>query len=206
MEQGDIIRIVDVQRQTNYSDELLNVYHYYIQSMTTPAQMQVYSEDIAMIFYQTTMTYLLQLQSNQLRHTDIRMYNLSSPAEQASHSWPSAYVGVNDSDPMPANVGWSFKMNRYDAVVRNGRKSIPGVPEEAVVGGKFVATDYQTTVAAVSATISSPLIVNMEDLAFTAIAIIVRIPSNPGVVPTVYSPIVSAQFRGFGTQNSRKEL
>lgn len=206
MEAGDIIRITDVQRFAGYADDILNVYHYLVLSLDTPGDLQVYADDFAAEFYEAVMLPVLNVQSNLVTHTELRFWNLSNQLEEAVHVWTPPYAGLNVQDAMPANVSFSFKLVRYQRNVRNGRKAITGVPDIAVLNGKDINPAFQPVIDDVAEALAAPLQSNLPDFLGTFTPVIVRMPSNPGVVPTVYSPVLTASYTGVGTQNSRKEL
>lgn len=206
MEQGDIIRITDVQRQVGYQDEILNVYHYLVFSMTTPGDLQVYSEDLANRFFADVMTPIIAIQSNQVTHTELRFWNLSNQAEEAVYAWPTPIPGDNVQEPLPAQNTYSFKLIRYSRLVRNGRKGIAGIPEAAVTNGKELIPAFDAPVQDVAEALAMPLVSNLPDFTATLSPVIVRIPSNPGVTPTVFTTVLLASYTGIGTQNSRKEF
>lgn len=107
---------------------------------------------------------------------------------------------------MPANVAYSFKLQRYDRVVRNGAKRISGVPEAATTAGRTLNPTYADGMNAVVAALAEPIEVTGDVTSAQLVPTIVRVPANSGVTPTVYTTITEASFRGFGTQNTRKQL
>lgn len=206
METGDIIRITDVQRFTGYADDILNVYHYLVFNLNTPGDLQVYADDFAQVFYNQIITPVIAMQSNLVTHTELRFWNLSNQLEEAVHVWSPPVAGTNVQDAMPANVSFSFKLVRYQRTVRNGRKAITGVPDVAVTNGKVITPAFQDVADDLAEALAEPMQVNLPDFTGTFTPLIVRMPANPGVVPTVYSPVLTASYTGIGTQNSRKEL
>lgn len=206
MEQGDIIRITDVQSMTGYSDPIRNVYYFQAFTMTGEVPLQIYAEDIAQAFAQTIITPMAAIQSTALLHIELEFLNMSFQQEEATQTWDTPIPGVNGSEYLPANVAYSFKLQRYSRVVRNGAKRISGVPEAATISGRLLNPVLLSAVTDVANAFATPLVVEGETVDALLNPLIVRVPSNPGVTPTVYTTITEGTFRGFGTQNTRKQL
>lgn len=206
MQQGDIIRITDVQRLGTFSGQIRNVYYYQAFTMTGEAPLQIYAEDILAAFFTTVLTPLLAIQAVSLEHIEVEFFNMSFQQEEVTQTWDVPLQGTVAGEYMPANVAYSFKLQRYSRVVRNGAKRISGVPEVATQGGRLLNPAYQTVVSAAANAFAQPLTVEGDSVDALLNPVIVRVPSNPGVVPTVFSTITEGSFRGFGTQNTRKQL
>lgn len=206
MEQGDIIRITDVQTLDGYTKPILNVYYYQVVSLTAEVQLPVYAQELAVSFLNEVLEYVRGLQVSALKHVGISFLNMSNQAEIGDYTFEEPYPGLLTGDYVPSNVTYSFRLQRYDRLVRNGRKSISGVPDAVITAGRTLNPTYSGPVSDASLALGRFFNVEGETTDATLNPIIVRIPANPGVVPTVWSPIVRALFRGFGTQNSRKAL
>lgn len=206
MQQGDIIRIVDVQSLANYTNPIRNVYHYLVFTMTGEAPLQIYAEDIADAFFTQMIAHLGNIQSSSLSHIELEFLNLSNQLEEATQTWDTPIPGGIAGEYLPANVAYSYRMQRYDRVVRNGAKRISGVPEIATVGGRILAAAYVEVVNNFAIALAEPLTVEGDSVDATLVPLIVRVPDNPGVTPTVFTTVTEASFRGFGTQNTRKQL
>lgn len=206
MEQGDIIRITDVQTLDGYSREMLNVYYFQVVTITSEVPLPVYGEDLQAAFNAHIIARVKAVQSTALKHIRVDMLNMTNLNEEYSHTWTTPIAGVTPGDYGPGNLTYSFRLQRYDRITRNGRKSIPGVPESAHYAGRLLAPDYLTDISALSAVLGTFMTVEGDSVDATLNPVIVRVPANPGVPVTQFSPVVQAAFRGFGTQNSRKEL
>lgn len=206
MDQGDIIRITDVQALEGYPEPILNVYHYQVMALTDSVPLPVYAEELANAFYDAVIQYLLPIQVSSLTHVRLDFENLTFQQEIASYTWETPYAGLDVSDYLPSNVAYSFRLVRYNRLTRNGRKSISGVADTAVVGGRNLAPAYVAAVSTAAQALGTFFPVEGETTDATMLPVIVRIPANPGVSPTVFNPITQAVFRGFGTQNTRKAL
>lgn len=206
MEQGDIIRITDVQAMDGYSDPIRNIYYYHVFTMNTPADLQIYAADIAQAFGTTVLTPVAAIQSIAVKHIELEFLNMSFQQEESTETWDVPIPGVHDYEPAPAQVAYSFKLQRYARVVRNGAKRISGVPEDANLSGRILAPSYVTAVNAAATAFATTLNVTSTLGNSQLVPIIVRVPANPGVTPTVYTTITEGSFRGFGSQNTRKQL
>lgn len=206
MEQGDIIRITDVQTLTNYAGQIRNVYFYQAFTMTGEVPLQIYAEDIAEAFGNAVMAQVATIQSVSLSHIELEFLNMSNQFEEAIQTWDTPVQGAVTGEYLPANVAYSFRLQRYQRVVRNGAKRISGVPEIATIGGRLLNPAYQASVNAIAEAFSLPINVEGTSVDATLVPVIVRVPANPGVVPTIYTTITEGAFRGFGTQNTRKQL
>lgn len=206
MEQGDIIRITDVQTLTNYGGQIRNVYYYHALTLTGEVPLQIYAEDIAGQFAAIVIAPLKTSQCVSLTHVELEFFNMSNQFEEATQTWDTPIQGTVAGEYMPANVCYSYRLQRYQRVVRNGAKRISGVPEIATVGGRLLNPAYQPTIDAIAEAFSLPLYVEGDSVDATLVPAIVRVPANAGVVPTVWTTITEGSFRGFGTQNTRKQL
>lgn len=206
MEQGDIIRVTDVQTLAGYTKEILNVYYFHVVTMTGEVPLALYGPQTTAEFNLRLIQPLCQIQSSQLSHVRLEMLNMTFQQEEFTHTWTTPIPGVASGDYMPGNLTYSFRLQRYTRLTRNGRKSIAGVTDAAVVDGRLVAPLYLTPIQDCSVALSSPIPIEGETADSLWSPVIVRVPANPGVVPTVFNTITSAPFRGFGTMNSRKAL
>lgn len=207
MDQGDIIRITVSQQVEGYIKPVLNVYHYLVATLTAPVDMQVYVEDL----YAATKPVWFEgpagMQSNAVRYTNVLFENLTFQQEFSNR--PIIESGMNGSISAPimtAQLTYSFKLSRYNKTVRNGRKSISGVVAAAVTVGRTLNPGYVGYVSNAAEGFSAIVFVEGDSTDATLQPIIVRRPLNPGVTPTQWASVASAQFRGFGTQNTRKSL
>lgn len=206
MDQGDIIRITDVQQVTGYTDPILNVFYYRVFTLTASVELPVYAQELAEAFYLSVLQHIVPIQSSSLSHVRLDFMNMSFQQEIASHAWDIPYVGLDGGPFAPANVSYSFRLVRYNRLTRNGRKSISGVPVDAITSGRTLTPVYVGAVSACATALGSSIAVEGETTDATLTPIIVRVPPNPGTAPTVTNPITMAVYRGFGTQNSRKAL
>lgn len=206
MEQGDIIRITDVQAMDGYAQPIRNVYYYLVATATGEQPLQTYAEDIVGAFYTKIIVPMLALQSASIKHVEVEFFNMSFQQEEATQTWDTPIPGSVAGEVMPANVAYSIKLQRYSRVVRNGAKRISGVPEIATTQGRILISAYTSLMATLTTAMSTPMAVEGDSVDSLFSPIICRVPQNPGVTPTVYTQITEGSFRGFGTQNTRKQL
>lgn len=206
MDNGDIIRITDVQTLDGYTREILNVYYYKVISLTAPVELPVYASDLGQAFSGHVLAPVRAIQSSALKHVRLEFFNMSFQQEEAEYVYPVPQAGGNAGDYTPGNLTYSFRLQRYSRLTRHGRKSLAGVPDNAIDSGRLLNAYFVSTVSAVSTALGTPIFVEGDVTDATLNPVIVRVPSNPGVTPTVVNPVVGAVFRGFGTMNTRKEL
>jgi hypothetical protein len=206
MQQGDLIRLTDVQFLEGYPDEILNVYYYHVFTMTAEAPLPVYMLDLATAFIAQVIIPVSYLQVTALTHVRLDAMNMSNQLEIGSYTYDEPYAGDVVGDYAPSNVTYSFRLVRYDRSTRNGRKSLSGVPDEAIIAGRTLNPSFAAGVSNAAEAIGSTINVEGDSSDATLVPSIVRIPANPNVVPTVFNTVIQAAFIGFGTQNSRKSL
>ena len=206
MDQGDIIQITDVQQLAGYTKEILNVYQYKVVTLTDTVPLQVYAEELVNAWWEFVGSKVLNIQSSALVHVRVELLNLSNQTEIGDRIWDTPIAGLAPGDYMPGNLTYSFRLQRYSRVVRNGRKSIAGVTDGAVQQGRIPTADVLPLLSTLATALGTFFPVEGETTDATLIPMIVRKPANPGVVPTVFSPVTKAYFRGFGTMNTRKAL
>jgi hypothetical protein len=204
--QGDILQFIDVQKMVGYTNEILNVYNFEVVSITAETPLQVYGEDLQQAFNANIIGVVKTIQSSALTHVRLEIKNLTFQQEEYVHEWSTAIPGSRPGDYVPSNLTYSFRLQRYSKLLRNGRKSISGVPDDAIETGRVLSAAYTSTVSTVAAAIGSFWPVEGSVTDATLNPLIVRIPANPGVAPTVYTPVTQAAFIGFGTMNTRKQL
>lgn len=193
---GDLIQVTDFQ--TYLEQQVLNVYYYRITSVTGLGD--GYLSDLNDIFIPTVLEPCLELQVSQLSHVSREWRNLSNGTDLFTDSveYPGV-LSVSSTALLPSYVSLGFLMRRETLATRNGYKRIAGIPDTAVngndvtYGGSQIA-DFETAIAA-------DLVGGLITLAEP---VIVKRPIEVPVGSYVYSSVGSGQFRGVGTQNSRK--
>lgn len=206
MEQGDIIEFIDNQQADGYAKAIKNIYHFRVFSITTPQDLVVVGQELAMGFMQDRLAAVRAAQSYQINHVSITMNNLTFLQEFAEYSFITDFRGLDAGEPAPMHLPYSFKLGRNSRLTRNGGKRISGVPEAAIENGRNLAAAYQPEIDAIETVLQSPWNFEGEDFGAVLSPVIIRRPANPGVPVVTFTTVVDATFRGFGSQNTRKQL
>lgn len=192
---GDLIRCVDTQRYLN--ETILNVYYYRINAVA--GLFDPYLDDLDASWEDQVLTPILALQSDTLQHTQREWRNLSNGVDLFVNS--TIITGTyTASSTAPSFTSYGFMLLRESLVTRNGYKRFAGIPDPLIDGNSYVGTPSWLT--DVENGLAADLYIA---LAGVAEPVIVKRPiANPAGVYQ-YSGIGSAQFRGIGTQNTRKQ-
>lgn len=177
--------------------ETLNVYYYRVDSLG-PTPETAYA-DVADWFENTVIPAIAAWQINFFVWTKIEIENLSNGIDVFTRSIniPGSNVQTIDQ-AVPSFVTFGWKILRASRVTRHGYKRFSGLLEQQVSGNDPGLT--QAEIDAVSAVISSGFDAsgtNFQD-------IIVKRPLPLPGQPYQYSFTNGAEFRGLGTQNTRK--
>lgn len=206
MEQGDIIQVTDVQMMDGYVNPILNVYYFRVATMTVETPLNIYADQLGESFASEYLSVIKDIQSNRIHHTEVRFFNMSFQQEEAVYIYDNPINGGLAFDSVPANLTYSFRLQRSTRLTRSGRKGISGVVDDAIINSRVLNPIFAISVSAVAERLATPWLVEGESADAALLPIIVRVPDNPGTVPTVTNVVSGAVFRGFGTQNSRKAL
>lgn len=131
----DVWELVD--KSTFNGQEALNVFFYQNTDSTTPP---AGSSDLVSQYIATVLPKLVQVQGNNVLHTEISARNLFSPSDNHTESISTA--GAVTGDLMPNFNAFGFKMTQDNGAVKNGAKRFAGVSESAATDG--VVTDSAT--------------------------------------------------------------
>jgi hypothetical protein len=206
MQINDILRVTDVQTWQTTGQSMLNVYWYQVVAIASPSTLLESGADVALEFEQTVLLPVRAIQSNSILHTSLRMTIYGALEEDYEYLYNPPLAGSAVGEITSTFFTWSFKLNRTFKLTRNGSKRIGGTPDSLStdarglnqVGSAFV-TNIETAFAA------DLIILGTGGPNMTLRPVIVR-QSPAGLGPVNPNPIASATFRGFGTQNSRKQL
>jgi hypothetical protein len=203
---NDIIRITDVQLWATTGQPMLNVYWYQVVAIAEPSTLLESGADIALEFEQTVLVPVRAIQSNSIQHTSLRMTVYGPLEEDYEYLYSPPSTGSAVGEITSTFFTWSFKLNRTFKLTRNGSKRIGGTPDSLSTdarGLNQVGSDFVTDIE--SALAASLVILGTTGPNMTLQPVIVR-QGAAGTGPVNPNPIASATFRGFGTQNSRKQL
>lgn len=193
---GDLLQLVDTQ--SYLGQQVLNVYYYRVVAITGLGDN--YLEALNGYWEEGILSKVTNLQVDDLLHTSREWRNMSNGSDLYANNTvvPGGNV-VTDSALTPSFVSAGFLLRRESLVTRNGYKRFAGLPEQDIQGNTWVGDpDFITELeAALAADLVGGLVTLAEP-------IIVQRPIVAPVGAYNYSSIGSAQFRGIGTQNSRK--
>jgi len=193
---GDLIQITDFQEYLE--QQVLNVYYYRITSLTGLSD--PYLPVLGDWFRDNVVEAVRAIQSPSALHLSRELRNLSNGADLYTDN--EVLDGTNTttgSGNLPSYVSLGFILRRESLVTRNGYKRIAGVIETNVAGNDFQGDLPE--IAAIEEALAADIVIG---LATVAEPIIVKRPIIVPVEDYEYASIGSAQFRGLGTQNSRK--
>lgn len=200
MAQGDLYWLKAFQRDSQYLQDVLNVYWY---EQTSAAGSAADLEDA---WREDVRPALLDIQSDNIAYTLIETVNVNDVSDFETVQ-PTGINGLRVGTQLPPWISWGFRLGRASRASRHGYKRIAGVNEEDTEDGWFdnaaIGTEMTAAIAALWADISYTATGN------TYAPRIVKVTrTNPGVLPATYTytgyPIGSASFYGVTSQNTRK--
>lgn len=180
------------------SQQVLNVYYYRVTSITGLTDAAYAAFDAW--FTANLITPIKAIQVSALVHTAIQIRNLTNGLDYYENAYSVAGTrATTTTSVLPPNVTHTFRLVRESLATRNGYKRYAGVDEQDITSGTSI----------LSSTLSNAIIAALKmDYISGAVTLAEPvIPKRPIVVPTgsyVYSSIGDAQYRGIGTQNTRK--
>lgn len=193
MAAGDVFQLKD--KQLVFAQEAMNVYYYEAGAGDSTA------EDVALTWIADVLPSILDVQTSNVTHLSVEVINLDNVGDFHEEVFGTPVPGVIGSDPMPSYVAWAFKFNRSDRTVRNGRKAIAGVAENATSGNNPTAsalTDLETAADAMGATLE------LTSGAFIDPVIYGKPTPPPSSLPLRVVDVASVTFNRLSTQNTRK--
>lgn len=194
---GDLLEIVATQVYLGI--EALNVYHYrYIP--VVPAGNEAYDALLGE-FEENVLDVVRTIQSGNVSYTSIEIRNLTNEVDIYSRTYTPGVTkpGTVAGEALPSFVAYTFRLLRENATTRNGYKRFVGVAEPSGQGNSYSpgSTPIANVAAALAADLSLGVVV-------TATPVIVKRPIPRPAVAWQYSDIGAAEFRGVGSQNTRK--
>lgn len=205
---GDYLRFKDYQTLTNISGDILNIYWFQVGSMTTVSGLLPMADDIETWWRTTFLPPITSIQTNVLTHARLEIDNISDfELEYLNIVMDSPPTGQANSPYAASAVAYSFQLVRSTRVTRHGSKRIAGVPEAYIDNNQLVST-YVDDVGAVAELLGGTQTVPFgSGETMTLLPVIAKSTTgSPPPLPTVFNPVLSATFRGIGSQNSRKQL
>lgn len=193
---GDLLQFTVFQ--TLAGQQCLNVYYYRVTSLTgftNDGYEPLLGEFITQVILPTQ-----DFQSVHVQYDSVEVRNLSNGVDFFNVSYaPGFATGDITGDVLPSYVTYTFRLVRETLATRNGYKRIAGVPESAGSANGF--TPGTTLIQAYTDAVSADLVLGLVTIAEP---VIVKRPISVPAGDYVYSSIGSADFRGVGSQNTRK--
>lgn len=189
-----------------------NVFFYRIQDAPTEG----WKTGLASEFALQVLTEIRALQVDTYQYTGLQVINLFNAADLLEVPLTVAgTVAAATSVLLPSYVSLSFKLNRANALVRNGRKQIGGLMDGQIDGNNLTAayvTAANDAAAAMALTLNPglgvdvfiPVIVGRVGYTTSEGNDAYRLPESQAEMGANWSPISSAQFVRPSTMNSRK--
>jgi hypothetical protein len=204
--ENDIVEVVINQRHIPTGKPIVNVYHYQARTVvgdwSDPLDWRQLASDVFGTLYAVMSVY----QTAEISWDSAVYTNLTNGLDIATYSPPDLTVGAVTGSTEPLYVALSFQLVRASRATRNGSKRIGGIADTFMTdanGSSFVGT--AATVAIEEALSQSIPVVVGGGIDCALWPIILR-KTALGVPPTVFSNVASAQYRGAGSQTSRKRL
>lgn len=191
---GDLIRVVDTQ--TYLGQTVLNVYYYIV-----TAALGIVGDALGIMdssWESTVLTPVVAIQSDHLSHVNREWRNLTNGVDIFNND-TVVDGGNTGGDDLNSFTSVGFLLRRSNLTTRNGYKRFSGLKEGNVSGNTF--TISSSFISAIESGLASPL---TDGIAELARPVIVKRPIPEPAVSVVHSDVLSASFRGIGTQNSRK--
>ena len=203
---GDLVQVIVNQRFIPSNEQMLNVFHYRITEVTpefeTTADYIQFAAEVLIGMHGVVSVF----QTPEIAYDSAVFTNLTNGLDFGTYIPPVDLFGVVTSATEPLHVALSFKLNRSTLATRNGSKRFSGIADTLITDatGQGIAGLTQTATLEEWLADSFSVVVG-DGINCTAQPIILR-KTATGIPPTVYNPIANAQFRGVGSQNSRKQL
>ena len=191
---GDFLRIT--MSSFMFDQTILNVLYYRVTSIAgfTDDGYEACLDD----FVDNILEPVQLATSTDFRFDSLYLQNISNGIDIATRN-----IGLDGSigaGSLPSFVNYTFRLQRETVATRNGYKRFAGVPESYVTGNTY------TGPGGLIDTIEQGLALDLlSGLVSIAEPVIMKRPL-PTIVPSShpYSSIGGSDFRGIGTQNTRK--
>ena len=204
--ENDIVEIVINQRHIPSGQPIANVYHFQaidvLEDWTAVNSFKALASDVFITLY----TPMSVFQSNEISWDSAVFTNLTNGVDIATFNPDDPYVGQVASVSEPLQVALSFKLIRSGRTTRNGSKRLGGIADSIITDTDGAALSGTADILAIEEVLANTIdIVISGGLSCGLVPIILR-KTALGVPPTVFSPVAGAEYRGAGSQNSRKTL
>lgn len=182
-----------------FGQQCLNVFYYRVVSVT--GFLNDGYTAVADVITDTIIENVRVIQSVDYAWEGYEYRNLTNGIDFGSRTFDAPGLQGNSvTASLPSYVSWTFRLLRESLTTRNGYKRFAGVGEGDVSGNTSLLT--AAAINNVTAALAADIYLN---LALVAEPVIVKRPiPNPALVGYVYSSVGGADFRGIGSQNTRK--
>ncbi len=192
---NDIIRVTVNQRQKNQLVQ--NVFHYQVVTLT--GLTGEYLEVVRDWMLNEVIPPVRAIQSWGLVYTGMLIQNVSNEIDFLEYTWATPLPGAQENQPLPPNSVYTFRLQRETLVTRHGYKRFSGVSEALQDNGDFTGS------AALLTAIQEALAADIQPApsVIPLLAPVIVKKSTAGAILAVNN-IGGSDFRGIGTQNTRK--
>jgi hypothetical protein len=203
---GNIIQIVTHMTDTSRNIPFDNVFHFRAYDVEGVISDPLDLGQIAADWFIGLHTVVSVYQSNVVTWDSANFENLTNSVDIGSYNPEDPLVGVVASPPEPAYVALSFQYVRATRVTRHGSKRFSGIADTLITDGSGASLAGTADMVALQnylfegfeAVLGAGLEASFEPVILRRTA--------AGVPPTVWNTLASVEYRGAGSQNSRKRL
>ena len=204
---GNVLRFKDFQAMQNIEGEILNVYYYKIVSQTGSPVLNNMSAQIEDWWRNEFLPPILACQVEGVNHVRVDVDNMNAfETEFVSIAMDEAPQGVAVEQYSASAAAWSFQLIRQLRTTRHGSKRIAGIPE-SYVSNNIATGSGVTATNALAVHLGQQIELDTgTGIVMQLAPVIAKTPVPPATIPTVFNNVLSASYRGVGSQNSRKQL
>lgn len=182
-----------------FGQNILNIFYWRVTSITglTGDYLSAINDELEL----NLITPMSDIQSSDLQYREILTQNVTNGIDFAVKTYTAdELAGTHPTASLPSFVTLTFRLQRESLVTRNGYKRLSGIPENLVTGNDYVGSTVE--IDAIEAAFSADIVIGIATIAEP---VILKRPL-PTIVPTshLYSSIGGCDFRGVGSQNTRK--
>jgi len=183
--------------------QLRNVFQYAV-SVTGTFSLLDYGQSLIDAWSDSARPFFDPIQNIAVAYSGMQVKNLMNPLEIFDSTFLNPLDGDEGGECLPPFTTWGFLLKRSTAATRNGYKRFSGVPEVQQVNGQPTAA-AALLLQDMAEFLGTPFPLTLEgtpDVSVILTPTIVRKSSSGAIIAS--QPVVSAQFRSIGTQNTRK--
>lgn len=203
---GDIVQIITHLTDTSRNIPFDNIFNFVAHSVVGDWSDSDPLDQVAADWLIGLHLVLAPFLSNVVTFDSANFANLTNQVDIGSYNPPSPLVGSVVALPEPAQVALSFQYVRNSRVTRHGSKRFSGVADSLITDGSGASLAGTADMVALQNYLQSDMDAvtgGGTDASFTPI--ILRMPAT-AIPPTVFNGVSSVEYRGAGSQNSRKRL